>query len=288
MRIARVGLDGQEICAIEFKGQYYRVDALDEILGFPCTDDLTTSAALFHRRVFGLGMMYLHNHLAELAEGALLDDAVIYPHPFWLPPCGRHAALTQLVTASGHDVMVRLNDRAVYGHEGVGMLPMNGIHLKVQPAIAVILGDDLHFAGTSEVVSSILGYSLALCWELLEDEAIAACSNLGPSVKREVGTHLGPCIWVYGRKTPAPSFDPKLQVEGQEAHLFPFTPDLNRIAQAVGWATRFSDVRAGDVVLLPCGTAVPVPPGRLVTVSSPPIGVLRGRVGGAPGLPHRQ
>ena len=86
MRVARVALEGQEQCALEHNGGYYRVDLLDEILSAPYPSELAPVASLFHRRVFGLALLALDEHAAALDEGAMLEDTRIAPTAHLLPP----------------------------------------------------------------------------------------------------------------------------------------------------------------------------------------------------------
>lgn len=296
MRVARAWIEGRELAAIEHEGQHFRVDVLDQLLGVPLPSDLLDRAAIFSTRVFGLKLGGLDDHAEAIAEGTRLDEARLDPSlTRLLPPVGGAPAVLELPPQGDSSLSVRINGRALLGHDSMGLLPLDDGPLWVAPAVAFIVGDELHLSSPEEATRSIIGRSLALAWSLVQDESQGQREGLGPSPGREVGTHLGPYLLLnpaFGLSTPSPrtyededddidgEVELTLQPDGGRTLSTILRPSSERVARAMARASRFSDLSPGDVVLVTASRRLRVEPGHPVSLSAPGLGTLRGQIGG--------
>lgn len=284
MRIAKVLENGAEIAAIEHKGGLYRVEGLDGLLGAPIPTSIASGAFLFDRRVFGLGLAGLDEHEAALRDGYHLED-VRLEQTIVLPPTSRDPALFDLVDG-GPEVAVRVSGRALHGHQGVGVLPTSAGPIHVAPGVAILLGEDLHVPTMEEAMGAIVGYSLVLAWSLDEADEEARAGGLGPSVAREVGTHVGPSLVTLDAAF-GNGFGVRVGIADKPVGETIVPVDHDRVTRALKRAARFGDLHAGDALLVLAGKRYAVRHGEWVTIESPLLGELAGRMGGAPGLRHR-
>lgn len=273
MRLARLWVDGRDVAAIAHDGRLYRVDRLDAVLGAPLPPDILPVAQTFSRRVFGLAMAGLDDHEREILEGMRLGDCEAPAGAVLLPPCGRSPALLQ--ATPGVDLPLRLDGRALFGHERAAPTPFSGGALWVQGAVALVLGEDLHLPAPDEIAPAIGGLCLALAWGSTEAEASSLRAGLGPAPGREPGTHLGP--WLTTGKPP-PSVTLEVEVD-RDRRQQQVPVDLDLVARSLSRLGRAADLLAGDVVLLPAQHRIHIDRGQWARVSAPALGALRGRVG---------
>jgi hypothetical protein len=273
MRVARLGLEGDELAALEHEGQLYRVDHLDDALGSPLPRGLWPVAGQFQRRVFSLALVGLDDHDFELRDGLDASDCVTRcPPAWWLPPCGQDAALFEL--GPGASSPLRLEGRSLLGHEARARAPAAG-GVVVSPCVGLIVSEDLRLPSALEVERSLPWMSLGLAWTAVDAETRALAEGLGRGPGRELGTHLGP--WL--QPVTAGAMALQIQQEGGDAVAATLEVDLARVAEVMSRRAGFAELRAGDVVLLVSPGRLAVEVGRWVDVESSALGRLRGRVG---------
>jgi hypothetical protein len=296
MRVSRAWVGGREVAALEHEGRYFRVDKLDEVLGAPFPEDLRDRVAEFQTRVFGLKLAGLEDHTEAIAEGTRLDDARVgFPPGRLLPPTSASPAVIELVGGRDDTLSTRLNGRALFGHESMGLLPRGTGPLWVSPAIAVVVGDDLHLCSPAEARRAVVGRCLALAWSLAPEEQQARQHGMGAGPGREAGTHIGPFLTIdpgFGLATPLPpattqpggapsseTFELALEADGERTLGVSILASIDRVGRALAAAARFADVLAGDVLLVTSGQRLRVEPGQPVSVRAAGLGALRGQVG---------
>lgn len=271
MRVARLALYGQELCAIEHRGALYRVDRLDAILGAP----LPSGTATFQRRVIALGLGTLRDHVEALEEGTRLDDATVHVPPAQILPPTSTSPRVRDVTAQSTELCAPVPGR-VLAHDTIGLLPRGAGPLVVAGAVALVIADDLHLPTEAEARHAILGMTLGIAWSLAADEQTAIAAGLGPMAARDVGTHLGP--WLTEIDGAEHALD--LRAGSRSLHTRLSLAE-DRVARIVARAGRFEDVHAGDVFVFVSPDRLSVEAGEDVTVSSVELGTLRGRIGAA-------
>jgi hypothetical protein len=272
MRVARLGLDGFELAALEHGGRLHRVDLLDDVLGSPLPQGLRSLAGNFQRRVFSMALAGLDVHAFELQDGIdVADCEVSCPPACWLPPCGQHAALFEL--RPGASLPLPLDGRSLLGHEARGRTPEGSV-AEVTPCVALIVGEDLRLPSPVEVRAALPWMTLGLAWSAPEVEAEAERQGLGPGPGRGAGTHLGP--WLQ----PAVEGPVELRITGAEGpKILEIEVDLDRVAAVMSRPSGCGELRAGDVVLLSAPRRLMARVGAWVEVESVALGKLRGRLG---------
>ena len=274
MRLSRVQVDLGEVAAIEHRGNLYRVDRLDAILGVALPEDVLPAAS-FARRVLALGVSTLAAHAEALADGTHLEDALLGPGARLLPPTGVDPVVLEL-SAAGSSRSFRVSGRAVFGHGGCGLLARGAGALRVAPALAVIVGEDLHVPSLAEAHGAVLGVSLALAWSLVDEHDAARAEGLGPGPARDVGTHIGPIVTV-GYDLDRPIF--AQLAAGTETVPTTLVAGRDRVAHALVHAARYGELRAGDVLLIPGAGAHTVAPATTVSLRAESLGRLDGKLG---------
>jgi hypothetical protein len=287
LRVARMPFDGLDLTALLFEGAFYRVDVLDELLGAPFSNDLGITAE-FHRRIFGMASAGLGPHLEALADGHRADEARVEfgPRRPLLPPLGRTPTLLEApldAPPSAPALALRIDGRALLGHEASGLVPDAVGPLRVRPALALVLGDDLHKPRPEEAAKAVLGVCPALAWTALDDERRALEAGLGPGPGRDVGTHLGP--WLTYRQAFEQGLELDLRlVTGQNSlRAKRVRLDRERYGGILARAARYGDLTAGDALLLTVGPGLEVALAHEVRLEAGPLGTLSGRLGGLPG-----
>jgi hypothetical protein len=284
LRVARVPFEGLDLTALLFEGALYRVDILDELLGSPFSSGLGVTAE-FHRRVFGLASAGLGPHLEALADGHRADEARVElgPRRTLLPPLGRSPTLLEAPIDGAHALATRIDGRALLGHEASGLVPDNVGPLRVRPALALVLSDDLHKPRAEEAAKAVLGVCPALAWSSLEDERRAIEAGLGPGPGRDVGTHLGP--WLTYRQAFEYGFELDLRLSSGQSSVRSKRVRLERerYGAILARAARYGDLAAGDALLLTVGPGLEVPAAQEARLDAGPLGLLAGRLGGMPG-----
>ncbi len=284
MRVARVPVEGLDLAALLFEGAFYRVDVLDELLGSPFSSDLGVTAE-FHRRVFGLASAGLGLHLEALADGHRADEARVElgPRRPLLPPLGRSPTLLEAPLEGELALAGRVDGRALLGHEASGLVPEDVGPMRVRPALALVLGDDLHKPRPDEAAKAVLGVCPALSWAALDDERRALEAGLGPGPGRDVGTHLGPFLtyrqaFEFGLELDLRLVSGQASVRSKRVRL-----ERERYGAIFARAARYGDLAAGDALLLTVGPGLEVAVAQEVRLEAGPLGTLRGRLGGMPG-----
>ena len=273
MRLARAIVGDHEVSAIEHGGALYRVDRLDTILGVALPEDVLPAAS-FARRVLSLGVATLEAHAEALAEGTQLEDARLEADARLLPPTGDDPVVLELPARSA--ISYRVSGRSTLGHCAPGIAPRDVGPLSVSPALAIVVGEDLHRPSVAEARRAILGVTLALAWSAVREREAAMSAGLGPSPARDVGTHLGPTVTIDFRLDAVAA---TLEIDGRTALQTTLTAGDDRVAEALARAARYGDLRAGDVLLLPAEVQLSVPPGRLVSLRAEGLGRLDGVLG---------
>jgi len=285
MRVAHISAAGQALIALEHAGDFYRVDVLDALLGSPLPADIVPLASRFSTRIFSLGWAGLSEHVEELQSGFQVPAAKVASE--WtttlLPPTGEHPALIEVPATGSSEIALRLNARTLLGAGAIGRLQHQAGPLKVAPAVALVLGDDLHLPDPDTVLRSVAGYALALAWSSVTEEREGLAQGVGPGPGRDVGTHIGPCL-VHPRDVH--TADPltvtlSIGSDPEVPYAFPFDPA--RLGRVLARAAKFGDLYAGDVLLLVGQPRLPVVAGQLVTAcANEAFGTLEGRLGGTP------
>jgi hypothetical protein len=274
MRVARAIVGDREVAAIEHGGGLYRVDRLDDVLGVDLPRDVLPAAS-FSRRVLSLGVSTLGEHAAALAEGTLLEDTRLEPSARLLPPIGDDPVVFELSPHAA--IAYRVSGRSVLGHLAPGLVPRDAGPFTVSPALAIVVGEDLHRPSVAEARDAILGTTLALAWSLVRERDAAMSAGLGPSPARDVGTHLGPHVTIDFRLEA--DVAATVEVDGKHVLSTSLRTGDARIGEALARAARYGDLRAGDVLLLPSDLQVAVPAGRLVSLRAEGLGRLEGSLG---------
>jgi hypothetical protein len=272
MRVARLGLDGVELAALEHEGRLYRVDLLDDVLGSPLPRELWPLAGDFQRRVFSMALAGLDTHAFELQDGIdVADCEVSCPPACWLPPCGQHAALFEL--RPGASLPLPLDGRSLLGHETRGRTPEDSV-VEVTPCVGLIVGEDLRLPSPTEVRAALPWMSLGLAWSAPGVGEEAERQGLGPGPGRSAGTHLGP--WLQS----AVEGPVELRTLGAEGpRTVEIEVDLDRVTAVMSRPSGYGELRAGDVVLLPAPGRLVAGVGVWIEVESVALGRLRGRLG---------
>ena len=275
MRLARVEVDEGEVAAIEHRGELHRVDRLDAILGVALPDDVLPAGS-FARRVLSLGVVTLAAHAEALADGTHLDDARLGKGARLLPPTGADPVVLELPMDGRSVRSYRVSGRALFGHGAAGLSARDAGPLLVAPGLAIVLGEDLHLPSLGEAREAVLGVTLALAWSLARERDAATAEGLGPSPARDVGTHLGPLL------TAAFDLDVAVAAEltiGSAVTQTTLRAGTRRVAEALVHAARYGDLRAGDVLLIASGPALPVAIGTSVSLRGEALGRLDGKIG---------
>jgi fumarylacetoacetase-like protein len=283
LRVARVPFEGLDLTALLFEGAFYRVDVLDELLGSPISNDLGVTAE-FHRRVFGLASAGLTAHLESLADGHRADEARVElgPRRHLLPPLGRSPTLLEAPIDGALPLAARVDGRALLGHETSGLVPDGVGPLRARPALALVLGDDLHKPRPDEAAKAVLGVCPALAWSSVDDERRAVEAGLGPGPGRDVGTHVGPFLTYRQAFEAGLELDLRLASGQQSARLKRVRLERERYGAILARAARYGDLIAGDALLLTVGAGLEVGAAQEVVLDAGPLGTLSGRLGGLP------
>ena len=275
MRVARVQVDEGEVAAIEYRGELHRVDRLDAILGVALPEDVLPAGS-FARRVLSLGLVTLAAHAEALADGTHLDDARLPAGAVLLPPAGADPVVLQLPGAGRSARSFRVSGRAIFGHGATGLSARDAGPLVVTPALAIVLGEDLHVPSLDEAGDAVLGVTLALAWSLAREHDAATAEGLGPGPARDLGTHLGPLL------TAAFDLDAHVAAEltvGTEPSKTTLHAGRARVAEALVHAARYGELRAGDVLLVTGETSTRVAVGTPVSLRCESLGRLDGKIG---------
>lgn len=275
MRLARVEVDEGEVAAIEHRGALHRVDRLDAILGVALPDDVLPAGS-FARRVLSLGAITLAGHAEALADGTQLDDARLPPDARLLPPTGVDPVVLELPADGRSARSFRVSGRALFGHRATGLSARDAGPLSVAPALAIVLGDDLHLPSLAEARDAVLGVTLALAWSLANEREAATREGLGPGPARDVGTHLGPVLTAgFQLDTDVAA---ELAIGAQSTHLT-LRAGASRVAEALVHAARYGELRAGDVLLVAFEPSLRVATGMPVSLRCESLGRLDGQIG---------
>ncbi|HEU4536777.1 MAG TPA: fumarylacetoacetate hydrolase family protein, partial [Polyangiaceae bacterium] len=199
------------------------------------------------------------------------------------PPLGRSPTLLEAPLDGTVPLAARVDGRALLGHEASGLVPDDVGPLRVRPALALVLGDDLHKPRPEEAAKAVLGVCPALAWSSVDDERRAAEAGLGPGPGRDVGTHLGPWLtyrqaFEYGLELDLRLSSGQASVRSKRVRL-----DRERYGAILARAARYGDLAAGDALLLTVGPGLEVPAAQEARLDAGSLGLLAGRLGGLPG-----
>lgn len=266
------------LLALERDGALYDVAELDHAFGTPYDPDVFAGAADFHTRVVALGGAGLADLDERLRRGERPSAARLIPGTFaWLPPCDvdrvLHVQLAAHDAPSARPSFRFANARALLGHDEPIPFPADEARPTARIAIAAVLREDLAAAAEDEVEAAILGYTILNGW-LGGDDAARDAEGA-----QRVAPQLGPVVVTPEEVGDLARLRVQIRVAGQvvaacAAGGWTFSP-----AAAIAWISRWTPLRAGDVIGLGAlrGGAVAAPHGSMVELLVERLGKLCGR-----------
>ena len=284
MRIARVlAADPEETApfvrlALERDGALYDVAELDRIFDTPHSPDRIACADDFHARVIARGAAGLAELDERLRAGDRPTEARLFADRFaWLPPCDSERALFVRVITSARPSLRVGNARALFGHAMRVPFPADETRPDFEPAIAAVLGDDLHAATTPEAEAAILGYTILNAWRGRDEaERDPASSGLVPA-------QLGPTLVTADEIADVGRLRAEVRIDGVSTGAAPIGPWARDVASSIAWASRWTPLRAGDVV----GVHPPTDGARAALAWESCVELLVERLGKLSGKPQR-
>jgi hypothetical protein len=266
MRIARIIHESCPfpVVALERDGALYDVAELDLRFATARTRHLLGGASDFFSRVIALGGVGLDELDQRLAAGYRPTEARLAPGSFlWLPPCDPdRALLVHVARDAAGELTARLgNARAILGHEAAAPFPFGATRPELELGIAAILGDDLRYATAQEAQRAILGAAIVNDWAARDLEE----RGLGALRCRDFATQIGPALVTRNDLEDTAILRTQIRVGGSVLASGALSSPLVALAEAVACASRYLDLRAGDVVVL----AVPLTPRAPVDYGAP-------------------
>lgn len=277
MRIARVLHESSPLplLALERDGALYDVGELDRIFGTPYDPDVFPGAADFHTRVIALGGAGLEALDERLRAGHRPSEARLLPGSFrWLPPCDDGRALYAQMAPydAGQRPSFRIeNARALTGHDEPVVFPEEEEHPALELGLAVVLGEDLCAATVEEAERAILGYAILNGWCGRDDAA------RDPAAARRVGAQLGPVLVTADEVGDVARLRAQIRADGQVIASPAVGGSPRSPAASIAWLSRYSPLRAGDLVGAGCIHAAAAPWGAAVELLIERLGKLTGR-----------
>lgn len=249
MRIARVlAADPEEAApfvrlALERDGAIYDVAELDRIFDTPYAPDRLPRADDFHARVVTLGGAGLPELDARLRAGDRPTEARLFPDAFsWLPPCDTERALLAHVTAGAAPSFRLGNARSLAGHGARIAFPSDETRPDFEPAIAAFLAEDLEGATAEEAEAAIFGYAILDVWRGLDER------DRDPSASPRVPSQLGPVLVTADEVGDIQRLRAERRVDGVPCGPGPIGAWARSAAASIAWLSRWTKLRAGDVV----------------------------------------
>jgi 2-keto-4-pentenoate hydratase/2-oxohepta-3-ene-1,7-dioic acid hydratase in catechol pathway len=276
VRVARYLSDvsAQPRLALERDGCLFDVEALEREFSMIVR---TEAASDFRTRVAILRGAGLHEIDAKLLRGQRPESAVRSgPRTLLLPPCDTERAHFIRVAHTPQGLTTWLGDaRGLLGPGAFVSLPDGAARARTAPCLGVMVSDELSRATEADAARSIVGFSLVNDWSWVD----AAGAAFDPAAPRSVSAQLGPALLSTYEAGPLDKLEVRVLV-GEEVKVsallgaMPVSP-----AEAVAFASRYYQLRPGDVVALTAiggDPAVEALAHQAVHVSLDRFGELRG------------
>jgi hypothetical protein len=280
VRIARlaVGSSAQPVVALERDGALYDVAELERIFDTRFSPERMPGASDFHTRVIALGCAGLDALDDRLRSGDRPTAARALPGTFvWLAPCDTDRAsfiqLAPLEEPSNEPLHRRGDARGLLGHDVVVPIPPGAAEATYELGVAAILGESVEGASPEQAERSILGYVILNAWagsELERNPGWLSCP---------VPMQLGPVLVTKDDLGDVGALRAQVRIDGVVVTSTSLGCVNNGLSSAMAWVSRWTELRAGDVIGRGCGLGGrgAMPYGGVAELMAERLGKLAGR-----------
>jgi hypothetical protein len=266
------------VVALERDGALYDVAELEHIFDTRFSPERMPGAGDFHTRVIALGCAGLDAVDDRLRSGDRPTAARVLPGNFvWLAPCDTDRA--SFIEIAPHDepsdepLHRRGDARGLLGHDVVVPIPPAAGEAVYELGVAAILGENVEGASPEQAERSILGFVLLNAW------AGRAPEKHPGWLSCPVPMQLGPVLVTKDDLGDVSGLRAQARVDGAVVTSTSLDSATNGLATAMAWVSRWTELRAGDVIGRGSGVAArgPVPFGGIAELVAERLGKLTGR-----------